>query len=90
MRAIITVLGKDNLGIIYNVTKIVSEHQVNILDISQTIMSEDIFAMFMLVDVANLDSDYKTMAAELKAYGEANGYAIHVQCEDVFNAMHSI
>ena len=48
----IWVLGKDNLGIIYNVTKIVSEHQVNILDISQTIMSDDIFAMFMLVDVA--------------------------------------
>ncbi len=90
MRAIITVLGKDNLGIIYNVTKIVSEHQANILDISQTIMSEDIFAMFMLVDVAKLDSDYKTMAAELKSYGEANGYAIHVQREDVFNAMHSI
>ena len=90
MRAIITVLGKDNLGIIYNVTKIVSAHQVNILDISQTIMSDDIFAMFMLVDVAKLDNEYKTMAAELKAFGQENGYSIHVQREDVFNAMHSI
>ena len=80
MRAIITVLGKDNLGIIYNVTKIVS----------QTIMSDDIFAMFMLVDVAKLDNEYKTMAAELKAFGQENGYSIHVQREDVFNAMHSI
>ncbi len=53
-------------------------------------MSDDIFAMFMLVDVAKLDNEYKTMAAELKAFGQENGYSIHVQREDVFNAMHSI
>lgn len=90
MRAIITVLGKDNLGIIYNVTKIVSAYSVNILDISQTIMSNDIFAMFMLVDTAKMQGDLKDMTTELTAFGESGGYAIHVQREDVFNAMHSI
>lgn len=90
MRAIITVLGKDNLGIIYNVTKIVSAYGVNILDISQTIMNDDIFAMFMLVDTAKIQGDFQDMANELKAYGESGGYSIHVQREDVFNAMHRI
>lgn len=90
MRAIITVLGKDNVGIIYNVTKIVSQHHVNILDISQTVMQDNIFAMFMLVDVAKIDSEYKQMAAELADYGKAEGYSIHVQREDVFDAMHRI
>jgi ACT domain-containing protein len=90
MRAIITVLGKDSQGIIYNVTKIVSAYCVNILDISQTIMSDNIFAMIMLVDTATISGDYKSMVAELQDYGNANSYAIHVQREDVFNAMHRI
>lgn len=90
MRAIITVLGKDNVGIIYNVTKIVSKHQVNILDISQTVLQDNIFAMFMLVDVTKIDNEYKEMAAELKKFGEEAGYSIHVQREDVFDAMHRI
>jgi ACT domain-containing protein len=90
MRAIITVLGKDSQGIIYNVTKIVSAYHVNILDISQTIMSDNIFAMIMLVDTATISGDYKSMVAELQDYGKANSFAIHVQREDVFNAMHRI
>ena len=65
MRAIITVLGKDNMGIIYNVTKIVSSYSVNILDISQTIMNSDIFAMVMLVDTAKMQGEFKELAADL-------------------------
>ncbi|HIU10299.1 MAG TPA: ACT domain-containing protein [Candidatus Avidehalobacter gallistercoris] len=90
MRAIITVLGKDNMGIIYNVTKIVSSYSVNILDISQTIMNSDIFAMVMLVDTAKMQGEFKELAADLKAYGNQAGYDIYVQREDVFNAMHTI
>lgn len=90
MRAIITVVGKDNMGIIYNVTKILAAYRVNILDISQTILSSDIFAMIMLVDTASIAGEFTAMAAELKAYGEAEGYDIHVQREDVFNAMHTL
>lgn len=90
MRAIITVVGKDNLGIIYNVTKIVSAFGVNILDISQTILSSDIFAMMMLVDTAKIQGEFQDMVGELQAFGKSGGYSIHVQREDVFNAMHSI
>lgn len=90
MRAIITVLGKDHQGIIYNVTKIVAEYGVNVLDITQTIMSDNIFAMMMLVDLTELKGEFPTFVNDLKAYGEGEGYAIHVQREDVFNAMHRI
>lgn len=90
MRAIITVLGKDSQGIIYNVTKIVAEYGVNVLDITQTIMSDNIFAMMMLVDLTQLKGEFSDFAHDLKAYGEQGSYAIHVQREDVFNAMHRI
>lgn len=90
MRAIVTVLGQDKQGIIYNVTKIVSGYGANILDISQTIMSDNIFAMFMLIDTENITGEYRQMAEELQKHGEENGYTIHVQHEDVFNAMHRI
>lgn len=90
MRTIITVLGKDAKGIIYNVTKIVSAYSINILDISQTIMNNDIFAMIMLVDTSTMQGEFRDMVAELNAYGESGGYSIHVQREDIFNAMHRI
>lgn len=90
MRAIITVLGKDHQGIIYSVTKIVAEYGGNVLDISQTIMSDNIFAMMMLVDITELNGEFPTFVDDLKALGEKDGYSIHVQREDVFNAMHRI
>ncbi len=90
MRAIITVLGGDKVGIIYNVTKIVSEFNVNILDISQTIMSNQIFTMLMLVDTDKMVGEHKDFVTKLEAFGEEAGVSIRVQMEEVFNAMHSI
>lgn len=90
MRAIITVLGGDKVGIIYNVTKIVSEYNVNILDISQTIMSNQIFTMLMLVDTDKMVGEHKDFVETLEAFGTEAGVSIRVQMEEVFNAMHSI
>lgn len=90
MRAIITVLGGDKVGIIYNVTKIVSEYNVNILDISQTIMNNQIFTMLMLVDTDKMVGEHKDFVAALETFGEEAGVSIRVQMEEVFNAMHSI
>lgn len=90
MRAIITVLGGDKVGIIYNVTKIVSEYNINILDISQTVMGGDIFTMLMLVDATNMNCEFRELAVALDALAQDFGVQIRVQREDVFNAMHSI
>ena len=89
MRAIITVLGKDNLGIIYNVTKIVSEHQDNILDISQTIVQE-YFNMMMIVDMQKAEKEFGKMAGELEELGREIGVMVKVQHEDIFNKMHRV
>ncbi|MDD2569036.1 MAG: ACT domain-containing protein [Clostridia bacterium] len=89
-RAIITVLGKDRVGIIYNVTKVLSEFNINVLDINQTIMDGKTFTMVMLVDTEGMNKDYKDVVDALAAKGEELGVSIRMQREDVFNAMHSI
>jgi ACT domain-containing protein len=90
MRAIITVLGGDKVGIIYNVTKIVSEYNINILDISQTVMGGSIFTMLMLVDATDMTCEFRELAVSLDAIAQEFGVSIRVQREDIFNAMHSI
>lgn len=89
MRAVITVIGKDQTGIIYNVSKILSEKNANIEDISQTIM-QGVFTMVMLVDVSNIICDYSELKEQLDDLGKAIGMSIRIQHEDIFNAMHSI
>jgi len=90
MHAIITVLGGDRVGIIYNVTKILSEFNVNVLDINQTVMGGKTFTMMMLVDTTGMNKEYKDLVKTLDAKGEELGVSIRIQREDVFNAMHSI
>lgn len=89
MRAVITVLGKDRIGIIADVTKILSENNVNILDISQTIL-QDFFTMIMIVDAEKCKVGYEEIQAILKAQGEKMGMSIRIQHEDIFNSMHNI
>ena len=88
MKAIVTVLGKDKVGIIARVSGLLSEMGVNVEDISQTILS-DYFAMFMLVSVGKAEG-VKEIAARLDALGKEIGVAIRIQHEDVFNAMNRI
>ena len=89
MRAIVTVIGKDQVGIIANVCSVLSKHNVNVLDISQTILQE-YFTMIMLVDASQATLPFADLCDILKTEGEALGMDIRAQREDIFNAMHRI
>ncbi|MCG8481693.1 MAG: ACT domain-containing protein [Clostridia bacterium] len=89
MKAVITVLGKDRIGIIANVTTILAENNVNILDISQTIL-QDFFTMIMIVDMEKCKVGYEEIQSMLKKQSEKMGMSIRIQHEDIFNSMHNI
>ncbi|MBC7328163.1 ACT domain-containing protein [bacterium] len=88
-RAVVTVIGKDRVGIVANISAILAAHNVNILDISQTIM-QDLFAMLMLVDISNSDVDLSQLRKELEAKAQELGLQVIVQHEDIFRYMHRI
>ena len=89
MRAIVTVLGKDRVGIMSLVCALLAQHNVNILDISQTILQED-FTMVMLVDISSCPTSIADMGALLDEAGKERSLSIRIQREDIFNAMHRI
>ena len=89
MKAIVTVIGKDQVGIIASVCALLSEHNVNVLDISQTILQE-YFTMVMLVDTAACDKSIVEISQLLEQAGQERGLSIRIQREDIFNAMHRI
>lgn len=89
MRAIITVIGKDRVGIIASVTRLLADQNVNVLDITQTILS-DFFTMIMLVDAGNCKLPFAELAALLTKEGSHLGLSIQAQREDIFHAMHRI
>lgn len=89
MKGIITVLGKDKVGIIAKVCTYLAEHQVNILDISQTIV-QDYFNMMMIVDISGATQPFETIVEDLQQVGESIGVEIKLQHEDIFNIMHRI
>lgn len=89
MRAIVTVIGTDKTGIIANVSDTLYKSNVNILDISQTIL-EEYFAMIMLVDLANLNISFESLKESLTVLGNKIGIQIRIQREEIFNAMHRI
>lgn len=87
MRAIVTVVGKDQVGIIASVCTLLSQEGANILDISQTVLQE-YFTMVMLVDLA--DHDFSEISTALEESGKAKALSIRIQREEIFNAMHRI
>lgn len=89
MKAVITVLGKDKPGIIYRVSEILYRSNINILDISQTIM-EDMFTMIMLVDISQSSNSLDTLIQQLKALETELHLSISTQHEDIFSSMHRI
>ena len=89
MRAVVTVTGKDNKGIIAKVSAFLSEKGANIEDISQTILGE-YFAMIMIVDLTETKEGLSALAKECSEMGKKIGMAIYMQHEDIFNAMHSV
>ena len=88
-RAIITVVGKDTVGIIAKVCTYLAENGINILDISQTIVQE-YFNMMMIVDISGTNKQFGDMADELAAIGEGIGVVIKCQKEEIFDKMHRI
>ncbi len=89
MRAVLTVVGKDKTGIIARVSSFLAERNVNILDISQTIL-QDYFAMIMLTDMSASKVELARLAEECETLGAEIGMSIHVQHEEIFNAMHGV
>ncbi len=89
MKAIVTVIGKDRVGIIASVCALLADHKVNVLDISQTVM-QDYFTMIMMVDAAEAGVPFAELAALLEARGREMGLSIRIQREDIFQAMHRI
>ena len=89
MKAVVTVTGRDKVGIIASASAECARYGANIIDISQTVMKE-YFAMIMLVELEGLTVDFVTFTDELKKRGEALGVDIRVMHEDIFNSMHRI
>ena len=89
MNAIVTVIGKDKVGIIAAVCIKLAEMNVNVLDISQTVLQE-YFTMIMLVDAAQCTVPFADLARTLDEAGTQRGLQIRAQREDIFNAMHRI
>lgn len=88
-KSIITVVGKDTVGIIAKVCTYLAENQINILDISQTIV-QDYFNMMMIVDINQSTKEFGTIADDLIIIGEKIGVQVKMQQEDIFNSMHRI
>jgi len=89
MKAIVTVTGKDKTGIIAGVSAALSKHDVNILDISQTVL-QDYFAMIMLVDLAGCDVSFGELDDKLRAAGADMLMDIRIMREEIFDAMHRL
>lgn len=89
MRAVVTVMGNDKPGIIAKTSTLLAENEVNILDITQTIV-QNIFTMVMLVDIQNSRLELSDLAEALNGLGSQLEVEIRIQHEDIFNSMHRI
>ena len=88
-KTIITVVGKDTVGIIAKVCTYLSENGINILDISQTVVS-DFFNMMMIVDLSKSEKEFADLAADLENVGQGLGVSVKCQREEIFEMMHRI
>ena len=88
-RSVLTVIGKDRIGIVYDVSKLLAEHQINILNISQQLM-DDYFTMIILIDTAKCPQSREEMLEIFAQAGNRLALDIRMQNEELFNAMHRI
>ncbi len=89
MKAVITVVGKDTVGILAKVSALCAECGANIIDVTQTVMQE-MFCMIMLCETDTLTVPFSDFVDRAEALGEENNLKIHVMHEDLFNSMHRI
>lgn len=89
MRAVLTVIGKDTVGILAKISTICAEYNGNVIEVTQSVM-QDMFAMIMMVDITNLNADFTVLADRMTKLGEELGLSIHTMHEEIFDAMHRI
>ena len=89
MKAVITIIGKDAVGILAKVSNICAENNANVIEVTQSVL-QDMFAMIMLVDITNINNDFVALQDKLTALGDSLGLKIHTMHEDIFNTMHRI
>ncbi|MCQ2118974.1 MAG: ACT domain-containing protein [Bacteroidales bacterium] len=88
-KTVITVVGKDAVGILYKCSEFLYQHNVNIKDIAQTVL-DGFFNMMMIVDVAGIDQSFESFAKDMKEMGSQMGVDIRCQKEEIFDMMHRI
>ncbi|MGN0495061.1 MAG: ACT domain-containing protein [Lachnospiraceae bacterium] len=88
-KTVISVVGKDKVGIIYKVCEYLAGNKINILDIAQTIV-QDWFNMMMIVNIQDAPKDFSVIASELKQIGDEIGVTITLQQEEIFDMMHKL
>jgi ACT domain-containing protein len=89
MRGVVTVIGKDKVGIVAGTSQKLAELKINILDVSQTIMG-DYFTMMMLVDLTNATADFEGAREQLHELGKKLGVKISIQNQEIFDTMHKL
>ena len=89
MRAVITVIGKDNVVILHKVSGVCANYKANVLEVTQSVL-QDMFAMIMMVDISGMTGDFSKLSDDLNTLGTELGLSIHTMHEDIFNAMHRI
>ena len=89
MKAVVSVIGRDSVGIIAQISAGCAKYSANIVDISQTVLNE-YFTMMMIVDIDNLSIPFNEFVDKMTAEGASNGLDVHVMHEDIFNSMHRI
>ena len=89
MKAVITVIGKDMVGILAKISTECCNHNINVLEVTQSIL-QDMFAMIMMVDISKSDIPFTEFSDMLGKIGDEMGLSIHAMHEDIFNAMHTI
>lgn len=89
MKAVITVIGKDTVGILAKVSSICAEYNVNVTDVTQSVM-QDMFAMIMMIDISGMNTDFVVLGDRLTELGNSLGLSIHTMHQDIFNSMHRI
>ncbi len=89
MRAVLSVIGKDTVGILAKVSTVCAQYNANVTDVTQSVL-QDVFAMIMLVDTSKLKGSFTELSDAMEGLGKELGLSIYVMHEDIFNAMHKI
>lgn len=89
MKAVISVIGKDTVGILAAISTKCAEYNINVMDVTQSVL-QDMFVMIMMTDITKMSVAFSTFVDEMTSLGEEKNLSVRVMHEDIFNAMHTI